>query len=207
MNTCGFIVVRKPSENYYPRGNGVWPKRPPQLGSVYYGGAWRMPWCDINFDIHNGKLPMELRDLYQTNVTDPQGSGFSLCKDLAIANKLLTYCNRDQPRCEIIAIYSPQLAFMKGTTNLAEAFFKNLGWDLFQIGGGSLLENGIFAKPNLFPAWHEKLNDDGLLISSNESLQYVLQYKQLVEAQLLEEIFPTDNNPIDQIQIMSVKPH
>src|SRR4051794_1716668 len=96
MNVCGFMIVRKPIEAYDPMGSGIWPREPPHIGKLYYGGVWRMPWCDIAFDFYDRKLPAELRDLYSRNVTDTHGSGFGLCRDAKIANILLEYCNRDR---------------------------------------------------------------------------------------------------------------
>jgi hypothetical protein len=204
MNICGFILVRKPENNYDPMGKGIWPRQAPRIGNIYYGGAWRMPWCDIKFDLYDRKLPGELRDLYLANVSDPQGSGFALCRVLEIAGKFLEYCNRDQQNCELIAVYSPRLASMKGTIQIANVPLEHQGWEPFQIGGGSLLADGIFVVPNQFPTWQQKLNDNGLLTSAEESLQYISEYQHLVRAGLLEEIFPAELCPIEPVEVLSV---
>jgi len=173
---------------------------------LYYAGAWRMPWHDIDLELYGGTLPNNLRELYRTNVTDLQGSGFSLCKDLGLAIKFLEYCNRETFRCELIAVYSPRLAELKGTIDVADDLLRHLGWDPIQIGGGPLLvDNGIFTVPDLFPTWRERLNENGLLASAEEALQYVSNYLQLVEAKLIEEIYPTDSNPIEPIRVFSVR--
>jgi hypothetical protein len=205
MNVCGFMIVRKPANNYDPIGKGIWPRRAPRIGNIYYGGVWRMPWCDIDFDLYDGKLPGEVRDLYSANVSDLQGSGFALCRVPEIASKLLEYCNRDRQQGELIAVYSPRLASMKGTIRIASVPLEHQGWEPFQIGGGSLLADGIFALPYQFPAWPQKLNNNGLLMSVEESFQYISEYQHLIKAGLLEEIFPTELCPIEPVEIWSVR--
>jgi hypothetical protein len=163
-----------------------------------------MPWCDIDFDLYGGRLPDEIRDLYSVNVSDLQGSGFALCRVPEIAAKLLDYCNRAQRQCELIAVYSPRLASMKGTIRIANVPLDHLGWEPFQIGGGSLLVDGIFAAPYEIPTWQQKLNDKGLLTSADECLQYISEYQHLVRAGLLEEIFPVELCPIEAVEILSV---
>jgi hypothetical protein len=204
MDICGLMVVRRPAKNYDPIGNGIWPQQPPQVGTCYYGGVWRMPWCDINFEFYNRILPGELRDLYVANVADLQGSGFGLCRIIGIANTFLEYCNRDQKKCELIAVHSPTLASMHGTIHLPNDFLEHRGWEPFQIGGGSLLSDGIYAVPTLFPAWEKKLNENGLLRSKEEASKYTSTYRQLADAGLLEELFPTDTSPIEAIHVLSV---
>jgi hypothetical protein len=179
--------------------------KPPALETFYYGGAWRMPWCDIDFDLYDGKLPGEVRDLYSANVSDLQGSGFALCRVPEIASKFLEYCNRDQQQCELIAVYSARLASMKGTIRIANVPLEHQGWEPFQIGGGSLLVDGIFAEPYQFPTWQQKLNDNGLLTSAEECLQYISEYQHLIKAGLLEEIFPVELCLIEPVEIWSVR--
>jgi hypothetical protein len=205
MNICGFEVVRKPTCSFDPNGKGIWPKQALHLGKRYYGGGCRMPWCDLEFAIHDGTLPMGLRELYLANVNDLQGSGFSFCMVLEIAEKFLKYCNRDEQKCELIAEYSPKLALMKGTVHVADDLLVHQGWEPFQIGGGSLLVDGIFAVPHRFPRWHAKLNENGLLTSVEEGLRYISEYQQLAGAGLLEELFPADSYPIEPIEILSVR--
>jgi hypothetical protein len=204
MKICGFMLVRKPENNYDPMGKGIWPRQAPRIGNIYYGGAWRMPWCDIDFDLYDGKLLCEVRDLYSANVSDLQGSGFALCRVPEIASKFLEYCNRDQQQCELIAVYSARLASMKGTIRIANVPLEHQGWEPFQIGGGSLLVDGIFAEPYQFPTWQQKLNDNGLLTSAEECLQYISEYQHLIKAGLLEEIFPVELCPIEPVEIWSV---
>jgi hypothetical protein len=205
MNICGFMLVRKPADNYYPMGKGIWPRQAPHIGNIYYGGAWRMPWCDIEFDLYDGNLPGDLRDLYSTNVTDLQGSSFALCSVFDVAKTFLEYCNRDQQQCELIAVYSTRLASMKGTIPIANIPLEHQGWEPFQMGGGSLLTDVIFVVPNQFPTWQHKLNYHGLLTSAAECLQYISEYQHLIKAGLLEEIFPSELCPIEPVEILSVR--
>ncbi len=205
MKICGFMLVRKPANSYDPMGKGIWPRQALRIGNIYYGGVSRMPWCDINFDLYGGKLPGELRNLYSANVSDLQGSGFVFCRVLEIAGRFLEYCNRDQQKCELIAVFSPRLASMKGTIQIAKAPLEHQGWEPYQIGGGSLLVDGVFAEPYQFPTWQQKLNDNGLLTSAEECLQYISEYQHLVRAGLLEEIFPVELCPIEPVEILSVR--
>jgi hypothetical protein len=206
MNICGFVLVRKPMENYYSAGQGIWPKRPPRIADIFYGGVWRMPWCDIAFEHYASKLPADINDLYLANVTDLQGSGFELCRALDIADRLLEFSNSDRQKCELIALYSPRLAVMKGTMDVDNVPLAHQGWEPFQIGGGSLLLDGIFAVPDQFPTWKERLNTNGLLTSSAECERYVSEYQRLAGTGLLEETFPVELCPIEPVEIFSVPP-
>ena len=96
---------------------------------------------------------------------------------------------------------------MKGTIQIANDLLEYSGWEPFQIGGGSLLAEGIFVVPDQFPTWREKLNDHGLLTSVAEGLQYISEYQRLVSAGLLEEIFPAELCPIEPIEILSRRMH
>jgi len=126
---------------------------------------------------------------------------------LGIANTFLDYCNRDQQQCELIAIYSPRLALMKGTVKIANVPLEHQGWEPLQIGGDSLLVEGIFASPNRFLRWQEKLNKNGLLASAAEGVRYISEYQRLVADDLLEEIFPEELCPIESVEILSVRTH
>lgn len=205
MNICGFEVVRKRTENYNPPGKGIWPKQPLRIGDVYYAGAIRMPWCDILFDFCDRKLPLEIRELYFANVNDLQGSGFALCRVLEVANELLEYSNRDRPKRELMAVYSPTLASMKGTIAFDDAALEHLGWEPFQIGGGSLFDGGIYAAPNQCSEWRDRLNSNGLLTSAEACVRYTSEYQRLAGVGLLEEIFPADLCPIEPIEVLSVR--
>jgi hypothetical protein len=205
MNVCGFIVVRKPMDNYDPLGRGIWPKQAPHIGSVYYGGAWRMPWYDIEADRYVGKLPSELKELYIANVCDSQGSSFALCNRLDIAEQLLQYCNREIQLCELIAVCSARLCSIKGIVAVSDGYLEYGGFEPFQIGGDSLLVNGLFGVSNRFPNWQDKLNRNGLLPTRELASEYVFEYQDLVRSGLLEELFPTNEYPIDLVEILSVK--
>src|SRR4029077_15708714 len=99
------------------------------------------------------------------------------------------------------------LASMKGTIQIANGLLEHLGWEPYQIGGGSLLICGIFVVPDQFPIWQKKLNDHGLLTSAAEGLQYISEYQRLVAAGLLEEIFPAELCPIEPIEVLSRRTH
>jgi hypothetical protein len=203
MNICGFILVRRREENCDPLGKGIWPRHAPHVRNIFYGGVWRMPWCDLEFERYAGKLPAELSDLYLANVTDLQGSSLALCRELDIAKQFLGYCNRDQRKCELIAVHSPKLASIKGTIDVDDVLLE-AGWEPFQIGGGSLLVDGVFAAPDRFPNWKEKLNANGLLSSLEECGKYILEYQRLAGAGLLEELFPVRHHPIESVEVFSL---
>jgi hypothetical protein len=204
MNACGFILVRKPLENFDPIGKGIWPRQAPHINGIYYGGVWRMPWYDIDRDLRARSLPPELRDLYLATVSDPQGTSFALCKSLESAKRFLEHANHDEEKCELIAIYSPRLASMKGTISISGNSAMSHGWEPFQIGGGSLVVDGIFAVPARFAAWQEKLNESGLLATPADGLLYIEEYQRLAQAGLLEALFPQQQCPIESVEVISV---
>ncbi len=202
MNVCGYLVVRKPMENFHLAPNGVWPKQPPHIGSIYYGGVVRMPWCDIGFDLYDGKLPRDLKSLYQTKVL--QGGNIDVCPVLDVAEQFLEYCNRERSKCELIAVYSQTLASMKGIVAGNGSSLEHRGWEPFQIGGGSLLDQGVFAAPEHFATWHKRLNANGLLESADDCLLYTSEYQRLVETKVLEELLPFQHYPVEPIDVLSV---
>ena len=92
-----------------------------------------------------------------------------MCLELELARKLLDYSNRLQDQCELIAVSSPALASQKETIRVDQGQVARCGWDPFQIGGDSLLYEGLFAAPEKFAAWHSKLNRLGLLKSMEDA--------------------------------------
>jgi hypothetical protein len=205
MKICGYMVVRKPAAAYDPIGRGIWPKKPPSIGATLYGGAWRMPWYDVKSQLENREFPGKLRDLFLANISDAQGSGFALCKSIDLGIELLKYSNRGDQNNEIIAAYSPTLSVMKGTFGVDGDSLNHLGWEPFQIGGASLIVDGVFAAPERFPTWHVVLNRYGLLNSAEESFQYISDFQALAKTGLLEELFPAEQCPIEPVKLMSLR--
>jgi hypothetical protein len=164
-----------------------------------------MPWHDLQTDLYEGKLPQEMEDLYKSSVSDPEGSSFALCKRMQVAEQLLRYCNRDREKCELIGVNSSWLTSTKGILSIPDGNTTSLGWEPFQIGGGSLLLDGVFASPALFPEWVELLNGHGLLGFKEHASKYVSEFKRLAASGSVEEPFPVEQCPIEPVEIFAIE--
>jgi hypothetical protein len=204
MDTCGFLVVRRPEANFDRGGNGIWPRCAPRVGNIYYGGVWRMPWYDIEIDRYAGTLPQTIRDAYESNVHDNEGSSIAICPQIEIAGKLLEYSNRIEQRCELICVFSHALSSIKGITRINDTQIEHYGWDPFQIGGDSLLYEGLFAEPEKFPTWVKGLNHHGLFGAAEDAQRYISDYMRLANERLIEEPLPLDGSQIDPIEVCLV---
>lgn len=188
-NICGYFVLRKPKQNFDEKGRGCFLKNPPCIGDIYYSGINRMPWFDIDDDYYSGTLPREFIEL--RNKLNEQNQDFTdieLLRDLDNTRKILEFSNRHQDRNEICVLFSEQLAEKKGTF-ISDSNIQWLGVDVFFSGYGSILEQGIFAKPDLFPEFTVRLNSNGLFdLGSNFVGRYIDKYIEVSKSHNLEPI-------------------
>ena len=147
-----------------------------------------MPWFDIDEAFYASSLPAALRDL-RGGIEDANSdrTGVDLCPSKAEALELLSFSNRNDERCELIAVSSPELAEVKDLVGQhADAAW--LGYDVILLGGWSLIGDWIFRGPVEVREWLERLNRYGLLDSPLESASLVAAYERAVERGEAEEI-------------------
>ncbi len=200
-NICGYVVLRKPMHNFYGADRSAFFKKPPCIGDIYYSGIDRMAWFDLDEDHYSGILPcefIELRDEIEEKNQD--FTDIKLLGDLDKTKRILEFCNRHQDRNEICVVFSENLAKQKkvviGCSNVMW-----LGNDVYCHGYGSILAQGLFAKPDLFPEFIGQLNTNGLFnLDSYITNKYIERYIEMSKLHNLEQI----DDVIDQIDIIAV---
>lgn len=189
--------------NFDLKGRRFFHKKPPCIDDIYYSGIDRMPWFDLDDDedYDSGTLPREFIEL-RDEIEEKNGafSGVLLFDDLDKVRRILEFSNRHQDRNEICAVFSEALTKQKGVF-ISDSNIQWLGVDLFFSGYGSILEQGIFIKPNLFPEFISQLNTNGLFnLGSVFVNKYIEKYIEMSKLHNLERV----DHVIDQIDIITV---
>jgi hypothetical protein len=198
---CGYAVVRLPSHNYDEAGRGGFNLSPPRLGHVYYEGVMRMAWFDVDEAYYAGTLPAELRILREAAKEPFNFTGLDLVADIQHARELLAFSNRDHKQNEIMAVFSEVLTSIYGTFTLAANELEWLGWDAALLGSYSLLEDGLFWKPQLFEEHRQALNLRGLFPSAEVARGYVAAYRPLADKGVLDEPLVEEPYPVDAVRV------
>lgn len=181
-NICGYLVVRKPEENYekISRAPYYLPNSPPCVKKVCYAGLDRVPWYELEESYYSGILPDEYiilrNEIYELN--QPY-LDIKVLNNFDKAKSILDYSNARQDRYELIAVYSEKLVEIKGEIKTPN----NINWlgvDIYYSGYGSQLLEGVFKEPNLFLNFIEKINRNGLLDNDIDIIDsYGKEYNQL----------------------------
>jgi len=170
---------------------GTWSAFPAiSLGgkSVFYSGVDCMRWWDIETDFYNKTLPTRIRDMYK-KINDYDSSfGMSVCRDLKLAKTMLDYCNRHSKICELIYISRT----LRGDSEVAFSNvlgeWKWIGFDVLSFGFWSLVNEGVFRKPDAFPEFLSRLTDKGLLPSEDAAFDVARSYESLTANNVLEPL-------------------
>lgn len=188
-NICGFIVLRKPIENFDEQGRGAFLPYAPKLGETYYAGVDRMSWFELDEDFFTGVLPEQFIQL-RKELTDinKDFTDFELVFDIDKAKTILEYSNQNNARNELIAIWSERLENTKGVIK-SESVINWIGIDIYCSGYGSLIREGIFTKPNVFPLFITEINEHGLFNINSECIdEYINSYIKFAKIYNLESI-------------------
>jgi hypothetical protein len=197
------MVVRVPSHNFAERGVGAFPTFPPKLGQVLYSGIDRMPWFDLDEQQTAGTLPVELRAPLQEIRSPSDLTGLCLCRDVGLVRGLLRQSNAAALRNEIVALNGAVLTRVKGVVALGDIEVRSLGFDTVELGHWSLLREGLFSRPHVFPAWGSRLNAHGLLPSASEALLFAQEYRAAMSAGDVEEL-PDSVYGTDAIEVLRI---
>ena len=111
-------------------------------------------------------------------------SGIDLLKNLEHAEEVLRL---NPTTSEIIAIWSPELEDLKGA-ELAETDLRLLGLDCLAIGEWSVVLAGIYANPDHFSLFVDRLNAQGLLNSEKDCEALFQTYVALSEIDVVEAL-------------------
>jgi hypothetical protein len=203
---CGYEVARKPAWNYWlSEGTGAYPKYP-ELNGHDYGGVDRMEWKDWNDAFYEKTLPQEFLPVWEKFQSNKLEFGYTLVNDLEIAKRVLEFSNLGGDHNEIIAIYADRFAEGRIPVFDAPRTSVHLGVDVFQSGFGSLIREGVFVRPDLFPDFVAKVNENGLFDDDGHTAnEYMEKYKSIQEGQNIEQfIFDSPRSFVDNIQVYRI---
>jgi hypothetical protein len=188
---CGYLVVRKPENNFDELGRGVYRTTPPCVYDKYYSGINRMPWFDLDEGYYSGALPMELIEIRsEIDNSYIDLSDIITFNDFEKTKKVLYYSNARVDGNDICVLYSDDLALEKGII-MTDNRVDWLGSDIFVSGFGSLLLLGIYNKPQAFPGFLIKLNKSGLFdidIDIDIDKEYITRYREICASYNLEPV-------------------
>jgi hypothetical protein len=187
---CGFMVVRRPHENYDLTGRGVFPARPAKVGDTYYGGVDRMPWFDLMELYYAPSPPKHLVD-FRAMLTklNPDATGMKLVRDTLEVARCLQWMGGMSAANEVIAVHSEALARVK-CRDAELPTGEWLGLDVVLHSEGSLLCEGLFGSDFFGESWGRRLNAHGLFSSRSECEAYQEEYRRGVAQGRLEAMGP-----------------
>jgi hypothetical protein len=198
---CGFMVVRRPHENYDVLGRGVFPARPAMFGATYYGGVDRMPWFDLDELYYEANPPKDVVAFKaRLGGLNSDATGIALVRELTDVSCCLRLMGGMAATNEVIAVHSQALAQAKGWEPVA-SMGDYLGLDIVPHGEGSLVREGIFGSDFFGPEWGGRLNAQGLFSTRAECESYWEAYRRGVEQGRLEAIGP---NMVDFIEVYRI---
>lgn len=189
----GFLVVRLPDSpvSTIPEWR--------RIHGIPYCGLDRSPWWDIERAYYSNTLPEPLRSYFEDIQADCRDfSGLAVSRDYELAVELLRYSNTPVKRNEIIAVHSTMLEKAKGKTR-GKDHIQWMGYDAFALGEWSLLKEGLFARPTLFPGWEHRINSHGLLSTGLTAQHLTEHYENLSFRGLVEDLSPVAI--IDRVRI------
>ena len=169
---AGFVLVRKPEFNF-DEENPLYPSETPRKENIFYGGISRLGWMDLAAAVYSGE-PNEGTKTFYRNLNDfnADPSGINVWPEIDGVRSIDRVLPRPEMR-EVLAVYSPQLARVKGSFVNTEIKLEWLGLDAFQFGGFSTIFEGIFLSPG-FDAdpWLPALNENGLFEDRKIASEY-----------------------------------
>lgn len=190
---CGYIVLRKPE--YASTESVTFNMR---VGQKTYRGIDRLRWEDLELGCYDHTLTPSLLTRWEELRRDGKDfTGLPLLKSYKHAREVWEF---SQETSEIIAVWSPRLAELKGTIN-SEIRLEYLGLDCIALGEWSVLLAGVYAKPDQFHGAIERLNDSGLLTSEDDCNAIFRRYVELSLTGIVEPL--ADNALAEGIRLFA----
>lgn len=209
----GYLVVYLPDHNKRFIGPQMgWSHEPSIRDNKVYRGVDRYPWEDLDVAHRFGpKLSEGLEEIYKKVYGSIKwlAAGIRMTSSLEEAIKVLEFSNRNNLNsCEIIAIYSRKISENQGEFD-SDVEINWIGCDIVRIGMGSMIKLGVFQADAFFERWGERLNKDGLIPDTKDSISFsqnlILDYKEFERNHNIEIM--TDQEPfIDMIRIGVISP-
>jgi hypothetical protein len=193
---CGFIVVRTPETGERKILNKISIKNE----VVFYRGLDRQRWEDVEHAYYLKTLHPSVQHAFK--VIEENNNDFTTLKvtnDLDTAIALCDFSNKKEKHSEVIAIRSQTLSEIKGSFS-AFCAVDWIGYDVFYLGGWSLVQSGIFSRPDQFTSWFEKINQYGLFDNTRDGKSYIDDYLNQSSKNIVEDI-PDNPFGIDVIEV------
>lgn len=196
VSICGYIIVRKPSENFDAEGRGAFSAHVPRIGDLAYGGIDRMRWFDVDESHYSKTAPGEIERLWSAlSKSNNDESGIRVCRSIETAHELLAFSNRKENSNEIIAVSSEYLIKLKGTILADATSLLSMGYDIVLEKGWSWIESGVFTRPRSFSEFIPLLNSHGLFDRSDPFTEYVSTYERAAAREEVEPAPSPDYRP------------
>ncbi len=178
----GFLILRKSLADEAPY------QRICRIGNKEYRGIERAHMeVDLVADFYAKKLPPEIaRIMASENKGSNEWPFFHYIKDYADALKVLEFINNRNSLNELITISSDEITKAKGRIEFDSANIEWLGYDIMRIGGGSMLLNGLFFKPDRFARWIDVINEYGLFPMKERIREYIEDYIEIAKDNSIE---------------------
>lgn len=192
-NTYGYIILRKPEYSFDVSGCGVFPRKALTVGNIMYSGIGRMAWFDLDEEYYSGVLPKELDSLI-CEIIGYDFTGIDIIGDLNNAKRILEHLNEKESRNEICMILNKDPDKYTYSIDGENAVW--LGKDVYCPGYGSLLQQGIFVREDIFSEFTGKINCNGLFYEQNDIDEYIKKYVKICKRNNLEVIDESINKII-----------
>lgn len=205
LRHCGFCVVRKAGMNFETDPTGVLPKTPPCVDGTFYCGVERCQWTDFDDARRAGGLSAAAEQVWQElRRANDDFTGVRLTPDFRTARAILALPGCHAERNEIIAVGSGALARSKAELPPDEQVPGELvGYDIQD--GWSLVREGVFAHPNLFPRALAECRGRGLLATPQSAMALRNEYQAQETLGLVEPVIHSEATPVLVLEVRRVE--
>ncbi|WP_314004464.1 hypothetical protein [Xanthocytophaga flava] len=197
---AGYMMVRKPFYNFMSsyRTNTEFVLEP--VDSIYYQGFQRMEWYDVDTYFLEKRLPEKFMAKYEEII---KSEYFNLFVDLARTEEdVFLFMNLDEEipvKNEVIVLSSPTLNAIYSGVFVSEDLVEWLGYDIWTLGGWSLIRHAIFENRQLCLLENNPVNEFGLFDTSESMAQFVQEYNALGSSDKVDPLI--DGMPVEAIRV------
>ncbi|MDJ1470406.1 hypothetical protein [Xanthocytophaga flava] len=195
---AGYLMVRKPTHDYDPNYVTSLPLNP--VRGIHYHGMQRMEWYDVDTYFLEKRLPEKFMAKYEEII---QSEYFNLFVDLATTKEdVFLFMNLDEEipiKNEVIVLSSPTLNAIYSEVLVSEDLVEWLGYDIWTLGGWSLIRHAIFENRQLCLLENNPINEFGLFDTSESMVQFVQEYNALGSSDKVDPLI--DGMPVEAIRV------
>lgn len=158
--------------------------------SIAYGGVDRRGYSDLDEWEYEPGLPEEIATLWKSLHFTAGVIGLDVCHSIDDARTLLAYCNQGGETHELIAVRAPLLVNRIGTLPIVGYSVEWLGFDVLAYGEWSLLNDGLFKRPDVFAAFVPDINPHGLFSAPEVAPAFTAAYVAATQVANIEPFHP-----------------